>query len=334
MSNKKVIIFGATGSVGVHTSLYLKEKGYDVVAIGHRASDNGFFRRFGINYYSVDIKDSSTFDAIEGSFDTVIHFAGAMPARMKGYYPHEYVNSIVNGTLNVLEFMQKRGCTKIIFSQSIADILYKFGSTTPIGDDVERKFPINSDHSVYSISKNAAVGLIEHYHAKFGFQRFILRLPTIYVYHPNPFYYVNGEKKMMGYRYLIERAIKGDTLEIWGNPKSIKEMVYVRDFAQLVWRCAESKMDGGVYNVGCGNPVSIEYQIRTIAAVFNGEKKSKIVYKPDLPSSPQFVLDITKAQRELGYQPEYGFERMMRDFKKESEEEPFRDLWGSRCDFE
>lgn len=65
------------------------------------------------------------------------------------------------------------------FAQSIADILYKFGTTEPIDDDVERKFPLATDHSVYSICKNTVVNLIEHYHAQYGFQRFIVRLPTI-----------------------------------------------------------------------------------------------------------------------------------------------------------
>ena len=38
-----VVIFGATGSVGVYSALTLKEAGYEVIALGHRKSDNGFF---------------------------------------------------------------------------------------------------------------------------------------------------------------------------------------------------------------------------------------------------------------------------------------------------
>ena len=46
----KIVIFGATGTVGVYTSLKLKEDGYDVVAVGRRKSDNGFFADYGIPY--------------------------------------------------------------------------------------------------------------------------------------------------------------------------------------------------------------------------------------------------------------------------------------------
>lgn len=330
---KRIVVLGATGSVGVYTVLALKEAGFEVVACAHRSSDNGFFEEYGIEYRSIDVKNRSSLDVITGKVDGIVHFAGAMPARMKEYNPYEYLESITVGTLNVLEFMRERKCDKIVFSQSIADILYRFGTTEPIGDDVERRFPLNTDHSVYSIAKNAAVNLIEHYHAKYGFRRFILRLPTIYVYQPNPFYYVDGKKRWMGWRYIIDQARKGKTLEVWGDPNSTKEMVYVKDFAQMVKCAVTSNLDGGIYNVGCGNPVSIEEQIKIIAEVFADKKKSDIVYCPDKPDSPQFVLSIEKARRELGYNPKYSFRDMMLDIRHDMETNPFEKLWGKEEDY-
>lgn len=329
-----IIIFGATGSVGVYTTLYLKSIGYNVIAVGHRKSDNGFFGDYHIPYHSIDIENRTDFNRLPMTdVSQILHFAGAMPARMQGYDPYKYIDTIIVGTLNVLEYMRHCGCNKIIFTQSIADILYKFGTTDPIDDDIERKFPLATDHSVYSISKNTAVNLIEHYHAQYGFKRFILRLPTIYVYHPNPFYFVNGEKKWMGYRYIIDQAIKGNILEIWGNPKSKKEMVYVKDFVQMVQKCVESKLNGGIYNVGCGNPISIEDQIHDIAEVFATERKSEIIYFSQKESSPQFVLNIEKARKELGYVPRYDFHSLLLDFKEEMRLEPMRKLWGVKDDF-
>lgn len=58
--NKKVIVFGATGSVGAYTCLCLKEHGYNVVAVGHRHSDNGCFCDYGIEYCSVNVEDMQT----------------------------------------------------------------------------------------------------------------------------------------------------------------------------------------------------------------------------------------------------------------------------------
>lgn len=245
----------------------------------------------------------------------------------------EIVDSIITGTLNVLEWMREHGCKKIVFTQSIADILYKFGTTEPIDDDVERKFPLATDHSVYSICKNAAVNLIEHYHAQYGFKRFVVRLPTIYCYKPSPFYSVNGVKHWLGWRYIIDQAMEGNTLEVWGNPDSIKEMVNVGDFVNMMECCIKAKHDGGVYNMGCGHPVSIEYQIRKIAEIFNSDKKSDIVYRPEKASSPQFVLSIEKSRRELGYEPKYDFEAFLKSFKRDMETEPMAKIWGRKEDY-
>jgi len=331
---KTIIIFGATGTIGAYTTLQLKSLGYNVIAIGKRESDNGFFAEKGIPYYSINIENKSNFRSLpKEEVYAVIHLAGSMPARMKGYNPYQYINSIIVGTLNVLEYMLKINCKKIIFSQSISDILYKFGTTKLIKDDIERKFPLTGDHSIYSISKNAAVNLMEHYHAQYGFKRFILRLPTIYLYHPDPYYYVNGVKKWMGYRYIIDQAIKGNTLEIWGNPNSVKEMVYIKDLVQLIELCVKSEIEGGIYNVGSGNPISIEKQIKTIADVFAKDKKSNIIYCPHKLSSPQFVLDIKKAKKDLGYNPKYDFYSLIVDFKQEMISEPFAKLWGKACDY-
>ena len=38
----KVMIFGATGNIGSNVAVYLIDKGYDIVALGRRDSDNGF----------------------------------------------------------------------------------------------------------------------------------------------------------------------------------------------------------------------------------------------------------------------------------------------------
>lgn len=330
-----IVVFGATGSVGVYTTLHLKKTGYDVVAVGHRKSDNGFFAKYGIPYYSVDISNKECFNILPRRVDQILHFAGAMPARMSGYDPYQYIDSILLGTLNILEYGRMLKISKIVFTQSISDILYLFGTINPILPNVERKNPLIGDHSVYSISKNAAVDLIEHYYFQYGIKRFILRLPTIYLYHPNPYYYVEGQKKWMGYRLLIDKAIKGEDIEIWGNPKSEKEIVYVKDFVQIVEGCVKSDLDGGIYNVGTGVGVSIEEQIYEIIDVFSEpNNRSKVKYCPEKPSSPQFRLDISNTIKDLAYNPQFSYINYLYDFKKEMKNNPFKLLWGCSKDYE
>ena len=61
---KKVIVFGATGNLGAYITIYLKSVGYDVIAVGHRKDDNGFFASRGMKYYSVDITKPEEFEQL------------------------------------------------------------------------------------------------------------------------------------------------------------------------------------------------------------------------------------------------------------------------------
>lgn len=45
--------------------------------------------------------------------------------------------------------------------------------------------------------------------------------------------------------------------------------------------------------------------------------KSKIMEKPDMPNTPQYIMNITAAVNELGYQPKYDYISMLHDFKRE-----------------
>lgn len=333
---KTVLLFGATGTVGVYTAMRLNELGYKIIAVGKRKSDNGFFKDHMIDYYSVNIANKNDFIKLpQSKVDIILHFAGAMPARMNDYNPQEYIDSIITGTLNVLEYSKQVNAEKIIFTQSISDCLHLGGTKTPIPSDIARRFPLNNDHSIYVIAKNAAVDLIEHYFHAFGIKRFILRLPTIYLYHPDPYYYVNGIKRKMFYREFIEKAINGDIIEIWGDPTRIKEIVYVKDFVQIVEKCVISHLDGGFYNVGEEKCVSLKEQIEGIIDIFsNAEKKSDVIYLPEMPNASQFVFDISKTKKELGYIPKYSYIDSLIDMKKEMQSNPFKKLWGTEEDYE
>lgn len=332
---EKILIFGATGTIGAYTSLYLKEKGYKVFAVGKRNSDNGFFEEHGIRYFSVDITKKEQFRkllSLKGS--SILHFAGSMPGNMDGYFPQQYIDSIITGTLNVLNFAIKNNSKKIIFTQSRADSNHLMGTKIPVPSDINKTFPLNTDHSIYAICKNAAVDLIEHYFYKYGLKRFVLRLPTVYAFHPNPFFYVNGEKKWIAYRLLIEKALRGETVEIWGDPTKQKEITYIMDFCQLAEKAILTDVKGGIYNFGRGVGVSLEEQIKGIVDVFHTKNgKSPIVLKPEMPNARQFIHDISKTQNELGYDPEYDYLKLLNAFKREMATERFERLWGKRNDY-
>lgn len=116
--------------------------------------------------------------------------------------------------------------------------------------------------------------------------------------------YVNGEKSPVAYRYLIQKAIKGEALEIWGDPNAAKDIVYVKDFKQMVLKSRESSQAKGFYNVGTGKGTTLEAQIKGIASVFSPkDTPSQIIYKPEKPTQTSYLYDIENAKLELNYTP-------------------------------
>ena len=79
---KKVVVFGATGNLGAYIAVHLNEQGYDVIAVGHRKSDNDFFKDRGMSYYSVNIEDPKAFNVLpKEDIYAVAHFASSLPSR-------------------------------------------------------------------------------------------------------------------------------------------------------------------------------------------------------------------------------------------------------------
>ena len=328
---KKIVVFGATGNLGANICLHLKDK-YEVIAVGHRKNDNGFFADYGMDYYSVDISKKEDFKRLpQNDIFAVLNFAGSLPASMKGYEPELYISSVICGTLNVLEYTRSVQADRIVFPQSLFDISYLFGTKVPIPADSIRKAPYEGDHAMYVIAKNAAVDMIENYHALYGLKRFIFRLSRIYSYDPNPYTYTDGEKVMVSDRYLIYRAMEGKDLEIWGDPNRLLETIHVYDFLQIIEKSLEANHDGGIYNVASGGS-TLEERIKGIMEVFNPNPNAKVVYCPEKPHAMQFVLDYLKTVNELGYKPAYTWKDYLEYMKEEMKVQRFKKLWGEEKD--
>lgn len=331
---KKIIVLGATGSLGAYISLHLKEIGYEVYAVGRREDDNSFFADYNIPYFCIDIERPSTFSVLPTQdIYAILHFAGALPAGMKGYDSNLYISSIIQGTLNVLEFARKINVDRIVFPQSLFDVSYLFGTCEPISANALRKPPLTGDHAVYVIAKNAAVDLIEHYYSVYGIKRFILRLSRVYHYHPNPYTFTEGKKTMISDRLLIYKAMNGENLELWGNPNYLLETICIKDFLQIIEKTLESSCDGGIYNIGSGGS-TLRERIEGITKVFNPNHESaKIILCPEKKSSLRFTLDISRTISELGYRPRYKWVDYLCDFKKEMKLQRFEKLWGNEKDY-
>lgn len=331
----RILVLGATGHLGAYTALHLKEKGYDVIAVGHRKSDNGFFASKDIEYIGdFSLENPGSYKLLPTDIEAVVHLAGTMPAHADAR-PMPYVQSIIIGMVNLCEWLNTTKCKRVIFNTTPSDVSAFFGTPVPVADDAPRSFPKNGgDHAVYAIAKNAAVDILEHYKYSDDISSCVFRHLTVYGFQPNPYYSLNGERRMLPWRRIIRMAQAGESIEVWGDPNAKKELLYIKDFAAAV-ECALRTGAEGIFNLGGDKEYTLEEQIDGIIEVFSpeGERVEKI-YCPDKPGTPQNLLASDKARKILGWTPQYSWVEACRDIRQEMESQPLALLWGHSEDFE
>jgi UDP-glucose 4-epimerase len=326
---KKIILFGATGNTGSYLLKYALDffgrDEYEIIATGRR--ETNFFEGMGVRYYSVDITKEEEFAKLPTeNVYAVMLLSAQIPSYMSTYEPKKYVDSIIVGGYNVLEYCRKAHADRIIYTQTVFDISL-YDHDTVLMPDMRPNFSYKGDHAVYVISKNTTLEFLEHYHQEYGLKQFIFRLPTIYSYSPYQYYFPNGNKTMRPLYQMINKALNGETIEVWGDPSYSKDMVHVYDFSQMLCRAALVKRDSGFYNVGTGMPVTLLEQVKTIIDVFSPkDKRSEIVFRPDKPSTGGFLMDISNAKEELGYVPQYDCRKLFEDYREEMKVNRFLEL--------
>lgn len=329
---KKVVVFGATGSIGAYFTDYCKEKfkdsDYEVVAVGRRKTD--FFGKHGISYINVDIcKDEGFSELPQSDVLAVVHLAGLLPAYVQKYDPFAYIETNVKGSLRILEYARKVHADRILFAQTWSEQGGYWGKETVLSPKLGRNLIYTGDHAFYAITKTMVCEMMEHYKQEYGIRNFVFRLPNVYLYHPSREYYVDCKKKLVAYRYMIDRAEKGLPIEMWGDPNAFKDVLYVKDLCQMMYKALFAPCDGGTYNAGTGIATTLRQQIEGMIQVFSPkDHPSIIIEKPSGAGFTSFVMDISNAREDLGYEPEYTYTKYLDDYKIEQQKKRFDALWG------
>ena len=107
-------------------------------------------------------------------------------------------------------------------------------------------------------------------------------------------------------------------------------MVHVYDFSQMLCKACLVERENGFYNVGTGIPVTLLEQCQAIIDIFSPkDNPSKIeCLEPDRESGGGFLMDVTNAKEELGYEPVYDIHRLFENYKEEMLIDRFLELRG------
>lgn len=327
--NNIVVIFGASGFIGTYLVDRLVEDGFYVIATDISRKGEAYYKKQGITFVRLDITKEKEFEALpKTGVRAVVHVACLQPANVseQKYDPKEYMKVNALGTINILEYCKRNMAPKILYTSShleVDECLWETGRY--IREDAPRAISYTGEYAMYIISQNVAIDCVAHYSQKHGMQGIVCRVPPVYGYGPHTEIFKNGKQVKTGFKIFIENAIAGKPLEVWGDCKTGRDIIYVKDVVSAISMALKSDKVTGLYNIASGRPLSLEQEAKGIIKVFSSRAHlSEIRYRPDRPNSIKpFLYDISKAKKDMGWSPQYSFEEMLLDYKKEMQSARF-----------
>lgn len=323
MDNKTIIIAGATGYIGRYLAVDLHRKGINVLALGRNPKVMNFFKEQGVQTLEFDVLNDNDYCQLPvNNIQAIINLAVALPEHevpMERFYEINVV-----GNYKLLEFAKKNRIQRFVMASS-HKVYYDIYNTI-ITEDMLPCF--KGPHSPYIISKITAEQWMQYYGKDFGLDTITLRLTGVHGYGSlMGFLHKDGSYTRGGCEWIMEHAIKGEPIEVWGNTEILRDHVYIKDVVSAFEAAAyASEGTKGIYNVSSGVGHTLLEEAEVIADVFASTSgRSPIVCCPEKPGVQRgYLYSIDKIKREIGWTPVYTDLHMMyEDYKKEWKAQTF-----------
>jgi UDP-glucuronate 4-epimerase len=297
----KILVTGCAGFIGSHTcEALLKRKQVKVLGIDNlnnyydinRKLDNlKVLKKYdNFEFRKEDIRDTKIIE--EWKPDKICHLASMAGVRYSIEHPKVYVDVNINGFINILEQARKVNIKQIVYASSSS--VYGLNKKVPFSE-ID---PIVTPNSPYASSKMAMELYAKTYHQLYNLNLIGLRFFTVY----GP----RGRPDMAPYKFL--KAIKeGIKFYKYGDGTSSRDYTYINDIVSGVVASLDNKKEikCEVYNLGNSSPVSLNEFINLCEMVV-GKKANYEQIGNQLGDVPQTYADISKAKRDLNYEPKVG----------------------------
>ena len=235
----------------------------------------------------------------EDNFDVIVHLAARAGVRPSLKEPKLYVETNINGTVNLLELAREFGVGQFVFGSSSS--VYGINSKVPFSEDDKIFQPI----SPYAATKAAGELLCHTYSHLYDIRTVCLRFFTVYGARQRPDLAIHKFTKLI---------TEGQPTQLFGDGSSRRDYTYIDDIIQGVR--ASIDYDGSmheVFNLGESETTELSRLIDLIEnAVGN---KAIIDRQPIQPGDvPVTFADISKARRLLNYDPHTKIETGIPNF--------------------
>ena len=299
----KVLVTGAAGFIGSHLSERLLSEGRQVVGLDNfddfydpqikRRNIADCLKNNNFRLIEGDIRDSAAVDkAVGDGIEVIVHLAARAGVRPSIAKPALYADVNINGTMVLLEAAKKHKISKFIFGSSSS--VYGNNEKVPFSEDDNVDFPI----SPYAATKKACELICHTYHHLYGISITCLRFFTVYGPRQRP------DLAIHKFSRLIEQ---GKPIPVYGDGTMSRDFTYIDDILDGVV-AAMQKCDGyNIYNLGESRPISVNDLVVEIEKAL-GKKATKEYQPPQAGDVERTYADVTKAIKELGYNPSTAIE--------------------------
>jgi UDP-glucuronate 4-epimerase len=230
--------------------------------------------------------------------DAVIHLAAMAGVRPSIENPALYVEVNLTGTTHVLDACVQAGVRKILFASSSS--VYGNNPKTPFSEDDRVDDPV----SPYAATKKAGELLCHAYAHLHGLAITCLRFFTVYGPRQRPDLAIHKFARLI-------RA--GRPIPFYGDGSTRRDYTYVDDIVQGVVRALDRAAGYRVYNLGESRTISLAELVQALEKTLG--RRAELDRKPEQPGDVKVTFaDVSRARRELGYDPRTALEEGLAKF--------------------
>ena len=151
---------------------------------------------------------------------------------------------------------------------------------------------------------------MEHYRKDYAMDCTVLRLTGVHGYGAlMGFLTAGGAYTRTAAELFMEKAVKGEPIEVWGDMSIRRDHVYIKDVVSAFITAADAPAGvAGIFNVSSGTAHNQYEDAAAIARAFAVEGRiSPIVLRPDKPGLTRgYRYDISKIRSQMGWEPQYA----------------------------
>ncbi len=318
----KILVTGAAGFIGFHLATKLLERGDTVVGLDNindyydinlkKARLEKFQKYSHFTFVQMNLEDREGIAELfrKEKFDRVVNLAAQAGVRYSLINPHAYIDSNIQGFMNILEGCRHNEVEHLVYASSSS----VYGANTAMPFSVHH----NVDHpvSLYAASKKANELMAHTYSHLYRLPTTGLRFFTVY----GPW----GRPDMA--LFLFAKAIlEGRPIDVFNYGKMKRDFTYIDDIVEGVMRTLDCvALENGdwngdcpdpgtsaapyrLYNIGNNNPVELMYLIEVLE-----KELGKVAQKNMLPIQPGDVpatfADVDALTDAVGFKPSTSIE--------------------------